>query len=449
MFTSQIIMIAVAIVGAIAVGLGVWIISLRRVVPTNMVHIVQTTKSTTPYGRNKPAGNTYYAWPTTLPILGISVSEFPESIFQVDLNDYEAYDSAKLPFMVDVTAFFRVDDAGMAAQSVSSFHELNRQLVSVLQGAVRRILATNDLEDTMQERAKLGQQFTDEIGEQIREWGVKTVKTVEFMDIRDIRSGNVIENIMAKEKSRIDKESRVAVAENARLANIKEIDTDRDVEMQRQDAEQQVGQRTAEKTKQVGIANEIASQQVKEQTKITTERDMEIKRVQDTRKAEIDKDVATVKAAQEKEVFVTETEANKISQNLLAEARLFAAQQNALGIKVEGEAKAEAEKLMLLAPVDTQITLAKEIGENSGYQKYLIDLEQIAANKEVGVAMSKALESADLKVIANSGDVTGGITNLSQVLTPKGGLSIGGMLESLSNTDEGKKLVNRLTGSDE
>lgn len=29
------------------------ILSLRRVVPTNMVHIVQSTKASTPYGRGK------------------------------------------------------------------------------------------------------------------------------------------------------------------------------------------------------------------------------------------------------------------------------------------------------------------------------------------------------------------------------------------------------------
>ena len=44
-------------------------ITLRRVVPTNMVHIVQSTKHTTPsgrkrtttYGRDRAEGDTYYA----------------------------------------------------------------------------------------------------------------------------------------------------------------------------------------------------------------------------------------------------------------------------------------------------------------------------------------------------------------------------------------------------
>lgn len=134
------------------------LITLRRVVPTNMVHIVQSSATSTPYGRGKEAGNTYYAWPEWVPKLGVTVSQFPESIFKVTLDNYEAYDSARLPFMVDIVAFFRVDNAETAAQRVASFSELNNQLTSVLQGAVRRILATNHLEEIMQERGSLGEQ---------------------------------------------------------------------------------------------------------------------------------------------------------------------------------------------------------------------------------------------------------------------------------------------------
>ncbi|UIN20701.1 hypothetical protein [Herbaspirillum frisingense] len=80
-----------AVVAVVLLLVFVIAITLRRVVPTNMVHIVQTSHSSTPYGRGKPAGNAYYAWPSWLPKLGITVTEFPESIFQVALNDYEAY----------------------------------------------------------------------------------------------------------------------------------------------------------------------------------------------------------------------------------------------------------------------------------------------------------------------------------------------------------------------
>ena len=94
---SMVLLGSAALVGIIFVSLIFWIISLRRVVPTNMVHIVQSRKTSRPYGRGKEAGNVYYEWPSWIPFIGITVTEFPESIFDVSLTDYDAYDSGRLP----------------------------------------------------------------------------------------------------------------------------------------------------------------------------------------------------------------------------------------------------------------------------------------------------------------------------------------------------------------
>lgn len=449
--------IVIAIVAVIAISAVVAILMLRRVVPTNMVHIVQSARSTTSYGRGKEAGNTYYHWPSWIPRIGITVTEFPESIFQINLNSYEAYDTARLPFIVDVAAFFRVDESETAAQRVESFRELEEQLLRVVQGSVRRILAMNSLEDIMQERSALGEQFTLEVTTQIKEWGVVPVKTIEFMDIRDARDSNVIVNIMAKEKSRIEMESRVKVAINLQEAQIKEIDAQRTVDVRQQDAEQQVGLRTAEKDKAVGIANEQARQEIQAQAKITTERDMDVQKVENVRAAEIAKDVAVVQAEQQqrereiaatadKNVQITVADGEKTSTITKAEGQLEAAKLNAQGIEAEGVAKGVAERAILMAPVETQITLAKEIGSNEGYQKYLISIRQVEAGQEVGVAMSEALRSADLKVIANSGDPQSGVAKLGDLFTTAGGTNLSGMLLALSQTEEGKAVVEKLTG---
>lgn len=457
------ILIVSALIGII--GLTIYfaaiILSLRRVVPTNMVHIVQSRNASTPYGRGKPAGNTYYEWPSWIPIVGVTVTKFPESIFQVTLGDYEAYDSARLPFMVDVTAFFRVDNAEVVAQRVSHFDELNTQLVSVLQGSVRRILATNALEEIMQERARLGQQFTDEVKSQIQEWGVLPVKTIEFMDIRDSSKGEVISNIMAKEKSRIEMESRVKVAENMQIAESREIDSRRIVEVQRQDAEQQVGIRTAEKDKTVGIANEQSKQEIISASKSTAEKNIEVQRVQEVRTAEIKKEVAVVQAEQGKREKEIKADADKIVQIISAEAsksstvtkaqgELEAAKLNAEGTRAEGEAKGAAEQAVLMAPINTQITLAKEIGENQGYQQYLITVKQVESNRDVGLEMAKAFSTAEMKIIANGTDIGNGVNSLGKMVSSAGGVNLASMLEGLIQTDTGKalfnSLVNRLSG---
>jgi flotillin len=102
---------------------------------------------------------------------------------------------------------------------------------------------------------------------------------------------------------------------------------------------------------------------------------------------------------------------------------------------------------MLVAPVNAQITLANEIGSNEGYQAYLIKVRNIEATEAVGKEMAGAIKAADLKIIANSGDVQSGIGNLADVFTPKGGTSIAGMLAALGQTEEGSALLGKVVGA--
>ncbi len=444
---------ALAVVGVL-LGLGLFLALLfRRVVPTNMVHIVQSSKKTISYGRGREAGNTYYEIPSFIPVFGVTVTQFPESIFDISLRDYEAYDTGRLPFVVDIKAFFRIADSQIAAQRVANFSELQNQLMGVLQGAVRGILGNNKLENIMQDRSNLGEQFTKEVNDQLQEWGVTTAKMIEFMDIRDSSGSQVIQNMMAKEKSRIEKESRVTVADNIREAEMKEIEAKREIALTRTQAEQQVGIRQAEAEKEVGIAKEKSNQQVQTEAKITTEKVMEVQKVQNVKQAEIDKEVAIVKANEQKQVQVVNAQATKEAQIIKAQAEkeatvqiadgnLQATLKQAEGIQAEGLAKAEAEKAILLAPVNAQITLATEIGSNENYQKYLIEIRKVEATENVGKEMAGAMKTADLKIIANSGDVQSGVGKLADVFSPSGGTSIAGMLTALSQTEEGQALVN-------
>jgi flotillin len=64
-------------VGLLAVILIVKILLLRRIVPADMVHVVQTNKKTTSFGKNTGNGNVYYKWPKWLPILGVEVKILP------------------------------------------------------------------------------------------------------------------------------------------------------------------------------------------------------------------------------------------------------------------------------------------------------------------------------------------------------------------------------------
>lgn len=427
--------------GAVAalVGASLFVSMLyRRVVSTNEVHIVQSGKKTTSYGKDTPNGNSYYEIPSWLPFVGITKQVLPVSVFDLDLDAYEAYDKGRLPFLVDIKAFFRITDSNIAAQRISNFAELKEQLTAIVQGAVRTILASSEIEEIMQVRAKFGEQFTNEVKEQLASWGVDTVKNIELMDIRDTRDSYVIKNIMEKKKSQIEMESRQEVAKNKRVAEIAEIEAKREVDVQKQEADQLVKLRTVENNRKVAIANQEANQVVKEQERLTKEKEMSVLKVQNVQAAEIEREVQIVKAEQAKTTSV-----------LLADGQLETKKREAEGVRISGQAEADAAKAIQLAPVQAQITLAQEIGENQSYQNYLVKLEQIKAAQAVGIEQAKALQDASVKIIANSGEPTQGLTNVMDLFSSNGGTKVGAMLEALQQTDAGKGLLNKLGVSED
>jgi flotillin len=450
------------IIGIVVFVILIIALLLRRVVPTNEVHIIQSGKSTVSYGKDHSDGNTYYEWPAWIPKIGIVKIILPVSVFAEDLQSYEAYDKGRLPFVVDIKAFFRITDSNVAAQRVSSFDELRNQLRAILQGAVRTILASADIEEIMQGRSQFGESFTREVEAQLKNWGVSTVKNIELMDIRDSENSEVIKNIMEKKKSLIEMQSRIEVAENNKKANIAEIEAKRETDIQEQEALQKVGARTAEKEQAVGIANELSQQSIKEQAKITKEKELEITKVSEVMQANINKDVqivkanqdketaainkemAIIKAAQEKETTILVAEGTKSTTILVAEGNLESKKRESEGIAVEGTAKAEAEKAMQLAPVQAQIVLAKEIGNNDGYQKYLVTIEQVKATQAVGIEQAKALAQANVKVIANSGNVEHGMKSIMDIFSSSGGTNVGAMLEGFAQTEQGEALLEKV-----
>lgn len=419
----------------------------RTVVPTNFIDIVQRNRDTVSYGSQTAGGtkNVYMAWPASLPLIGVRVTRLPISVFRLQLVDYAAYDKGRVPFMIDVIAFFRVFDSGMAAQRVSSIKELNDQLDFILKGAMRSILASSEIEEILEGRSKFGERFTQEVDEQLREWGVRNVKAIELMDIRDAPGSQVIANIMAKKQSLIERESRVAVADNKRAAKVAEVEAGQAVEVRQREAEQLIGQRAAERDKQIGIAQQLAQQAIKEQERETAIRAMAVLEVNRVRQSEIDRASQLVQADQAKQVKIIEAEAKKSATITIADGDLESAKRNAQAVEVEGRAKGEAQTAVLMAPVNAKISLAREIGQNEGYQHYLATIKAIDKDRIVGIEQAKALAEAEIKVIANAGSPVEGVKSAMELFSSKGGTQLGAMLEGFKNTEAGKAVIDAVT----
>ena len=491
--------IGIAIAVVIVLFIIRWILSLRRVVKPSEVHVVRRTKSTDIYGqpnsdlgKDETAGNVYYEIPIWMPIWGVEVQVLPLSNFSVKLEDYEAYDKDKLPFVVDVTAFFRIADYRQAASRIEDLDTLQEHLTSIVQSAVRSILANDTLDQIMTQRSIYGEKFTEEVIENLKEWGIVPVKSIELMDVRDKEGEKVISNVMEKKKSCIDMESRKEVAKNRQEAREAEIAAEKAIALKEQEKAEEVGKRTADQEKTVGIAQEKSKQEIAEQKKITQEKDMDVIQVKTVRQAEIDKQEVVIKANADKdkqridaeaEVIVAgqqkeaqkieaeakvlvaeqnekaathdaqaayvkktkEAEADYFKKTKDAEANLVAAKNEAEGIEAKGSAEAIAKEKLGQAEVTPQISLAKEIGNNEGYQKYLIEIRKVDAIKEVGVEQAKNLGNADIRIIANAGgNLNEGLNSVMELFSAKGGQNLGAMLEALAGSEAGQKLLNKV-----
>ncbi len=461
------------------------ILSWRRIVPVDMVHVVQTTKKTTSYGKNtvnakgEKTGNVYYKWPRWIPKLGVSVKELPIANFDIAIDNFPAFDKDRVPFMVDIRTFFRIADTNKAAERVDDIRHLREQLETIVQGAVRTIMAGAKLNEILENRSTYGKQFTDQVKNDLAEWGVETTKNIELMDIRDdnSRSGEVgpIERIMAVKQSEIEKESRVQVAKNQQMAKEQEIESERQIKIKEAEKEQLVGQRVAQKDQEVGIAKEKSKQQIAEQAKVTAEKDLEVTRVNAVTNANITQEktlieadttrkTTIIKANQDKEKMIIDAEAERERIEIKADADKNAKfkeaeaiktykSAEAVGIKSVGEANADAEKQMQLARVTAETTLAEKIGQNKDYQEYLVNLEQVKQNAEVakkqaefsaevGKAQAIALAKATVHVVANTGsNVQDGLGKVGGLFTPSFTTQIGAADQAYKNASGGKGWV--------
>lgn len=445
---SGIFMLSSAIlVGAIAIFLVIKVINYRTVVPTNSVHIVQSSSRRTSYGGGPANRNTYYAWPSWLPVFGVRITVLPVNVFTLSLNNYAAYDNDRVPFELDLAAFFRISNSNMAAERVSNFVDLQGQLDVIVKGAARKILANSPIDEILGNRSIFGDKFTEEVTGQLTEWGVAPVKNIELMDIRDAEGSKVISNIMAKKKSLIESQSRIEVAANMQKAQEAEIEANKAVGIRQQEADEAVGIRKAQKDQQIGINSQKAEQAIKDEEAKTAEKQVAVQTVMDVGKANIAKNVQTVAAEQSRDVAKITADGTKARTVTEAEGALEARKLNAQGIQAEGEAEGKAETAKLMAPVTTQIALADKIASSEGYQNYLVRVREIEASQSVGIEQAKALEKADIKVIANAGSPSGGIESVRELFSAKGGTQLGAMLEAIRNTDAGKQILGALDGS--
>ena len=410
-----------------------WALSLRQVVPPDYIHAVTYSSGRVYYGA-PGTKMSYIRWPSWVPYWGVDVKVLPTWIIERKLTAHRAWDKNNLPFVLDITAFFKMDleHVDLAFRSVENLNTFKQHLTEVFEGVVRNLLAKYDILQILKERSVLAETFKLAIGKSVEEFGFVAVKDVEIKHIDDADDSTAISDIRAKQQAIYDREARQVKARESRAAEEAEIENALAVSIKREQQREDEGKRSAEASRIIALEEETTKRLLEQERYKTTQEEVAVKRYKDTEAANIAREVAKVQA-EEKRVLV----------EVAATARLSEEQKVAEGIQAKGDAEAGAERAMQLATVQAQIELAHKIGDNQGYQNYLLGKHQIDANKDVGLAYAKALAQAGVKVFATNGQggVSEAVKKVSDLFNPSVGLQVGSFLEGVRATDAGAKAV--------
>lgn len=452
-------LIPMLIIGTIII---VILINLRRVVPTNEVHIVQRKSSSTVHGRWFKWSNVYISWPSWVPMFWVDVRKLPLSIFTLQLEWYKAYDSWKVPFMVDITAFFVIKDPEVAAQKIFNISELKTQLNEILKWVVRKTLASKDIIEIMESRVEIKDEFYNEVFSAVKDWWVD-LKNVEFMDIRDPgdETSKVISNIMQKKRSQIESESQIEVAENQKnaiiekenkdseararaaeaksKADIVEYDSRREADLKRIENERMTENLEIEKEKVLSMQKEEAKQKLYESTKITREKELAIRQLEEEKRAEINKNIELIKADEQRQKALIEAESESKTIEMDAEANKKKVELEAQAEKsrIESIWLAEAKKIdyMWSAEAKNKTEMAKALNEFSPEAlNFMIKEIEAKLTEVVDLEKAKALSKADIKVISTWENGWSWVKNFMDLFSANWWANIWAMVENFKNT---------------
>ena len=306
------------------------VISLRRVVPTNEIHIVQKSKSTVCYGKGikDSQGNVYYKFPAWVPIAGITVSVISATVEELEVS-FITYDKEKIGFNVAITGAYRVTDFQLASGRIYSMNSLKNQLISIIQNKACTILGSVDIEELLKDRVKYSKQLTNSVSDMITEWGVSLVTDLNIINVMDVENSNIIQCLTEKRKSEVEKNSTLAILENQRQMQEAQIKFDQDMALKKQDSDKVIELNQVQNKAEISITEEKQKQEVHTVAILATEKELEVKKLQEVDAAKIEKSAALINA--EKEQIQSDDKTQELIASPEVKAILEKLQQSTTG----------------------------------------------------------------------------------------------------------------------
>ena len=365
--------------------------SIYRIVPADSVDVVIQGSKVTLYSPHKAYSttgkSTYFRIPEWFFLfgLGMRVHRIPLKIITINVPNFLAFDQDRARFVCDIICYVTVKDPLVAAQRFSGdLTEMSKQVSMIVQATTRDVTTKKPIRAIINNRDDIISAIKPILQNTIIEWGLdlKDIELIDFKDPTPTEDGiksHVIEDISTIIETQINSEMRQKNAAQNKDARMREAENDEEAKKRELSRDEAVRKR-AQEVEMVVFA----------QQKLAREQELEVTKVQQVKTAEIEKDKQIVQAQQRQQVEAI----NKEQKRLMGEGDRAQKEQQAIGdaahFREEGLAQAAAKEKL-------QEALNKFKPEAI---RALVAEAMVAAWKDVGVAGAKALEGAEVKVLA-------------------------------------------------
>ena len=315
----------------------------------------------------------------------------PLTNVKMDIKDIHLNDTEVAPFICDVIAWIRIEDAVMSAERLDLTHTngvfgaLYQDLINIVQAIARATAMKQEILEIMRDRKTFSDTVSAEVNGQLKKWGVELVG-LEVNDIRDDseKNSSVISDYESMRKVEINATARKKIAEKDREAVEVEQTNRRMAEVATADAEETLRIRQLNKDKAVGIADQERIMDVARQEEVANEQRVSAYRTLTVGNANVEKEAVVAKATGEAEAIKVKGEKQAMVTELTGRAEGAA-------IEAKGTAEAVAKDKMAVA-----MAKFNEAGTN---------IEKIRAYIEVQKAMWEAYgmvaQKANIKIVSS------------------------------------------------
>ncbi len=432
------------LLGIAAMIIGVAILFLLyKIVPANYADVVvqkgktRVFSSDTKYsasGEFSSEGKAaYFKIPSFIPGIGMEVHEMSLEILPINVPDFKAFDIDRARFLCDIMAYVAIINPVEAAKRFGgNMKQVEEQVSKVVQATTRDSTTKKTVREIINDREGIIAEIKDPLSKAISNWGL-ALKDIELVEFKDTSESHVISDISSIIEEQINSEARQKNAEQKKMARLKEAIADESAK-----------KREIERDEEVAKREQMKNRLVAEREKEAVKEKLEVVKVDKVKNQEIEKEKARVLAEQEKVVAKIDAEKRKDVEKIIKEQKQLEGegdkirrQEQAIGeaapIRETGNAEAEIILKKLQAEAKGKDDLQKALNR-FGDDAIRALVAELIVNKdlEVGVALAKALENADMKVFAGNG--------------AKAGFDLGKLIESVnvSSPDTADALVHKI-----